>query len=427
MDYISWREYLYQDLVDLNTLLFCLKDITPAHDSKLQQLISDIRNKFKHPINGDNKKLLIFTAFSDTAQYLYDNLAEAIKAKTGLNVALVTGDIEAKSTLKLQERLDFNKVLTLFSPISKEKTTLYPHIKDEIDVLIATDCISEGQNLQDCDYLINYDIHWNPVRIIQRFGRIDRIGSKNEVIQLVNYWPDMDLDDYINLKGRVEARMKVSVMTSTGDDNPLSTEEKGDLEYRRAQLKRLQDEVVDIEEMSSGVSIMDLGLNEFRLDLLEYMRENSDIEHTPFGLHAVVPSSKTNPPGVVYVLKNRNNGVNIDRKNRLHPFYLVYIAEDGEVIINHLAPKDLLDRLRQLCRGKSTPDFDICHAFNRATRDGMRMSKYSELLGEAITSIVSVKEQSDIDSFLDGIQGSLFDNDINGLDDFELITFLVIK
>jgi SNF2 family DNA or RNA helicase len=354
-------------------------------------------------------------------------LAEAIHAKTGLHVALVTGDVEARSTLKLREKLDFNKVLTLFSPLSKEKAALYPGVSGEIDVLIATDCISEGQNLQDCDYLINYDIHWNPVRIIQRFGRVDRIGSRNQVIQLVNYWPDMDLDDYINLKGRVEARMKVSVMTSTGDDNPISTEEKGDLEYRRAQLKRLQEEVVDIEKMGTGVSIMDLGLNEFRLDLLEYMRQNPDIEHTPFGLHAVVSASESNPPGVVYVLKNRNNGVNIDRKNRLHPFYLVYIAEDGEVIINHLAPKDLLDRLRQLCRGKSKPDLDLCHAFNRATRDGLRMNLYSGLLGDAITSIVSVKEQTDIDSFLDGFQGSLFGNDIKGLDDFELICFLVIK
>jgi hypothetical protein len=427
MDYVSWRGYLEKDLYNLNALLFCMKDINPEHDSKLQQLIADIRNKFEHPVNGENKKILIFTAFSDTAQYLYDNLADAIKEKTGLNVALVTGDVEARSTLRLREKLDFNKVLTLFSPISKEKAALYPDIKEEIDVIIATDCISEGQNLQDCDYLINYDIHWNPVRIIQRFGRIDRIGSKNEVIQLVNYWPDMDLDDYINLKGRVEARMKVSVMTATGDDNPLSTEEKGDLEYRRAQLKRLQEEVVDIEEMNSGVSIMDLGLNEFRLDLLEYMRENPDIEHTPFGLHAVVPSSQTNPPGVVFVLKNRNNGVNIDRKNRLHPFYLVYVLDSSEVVINHLAPKDLLDRMRQLCRGKSAPDFDLCHAFNRATRDGLRMNKYSDLLGDAISSIVSVKEQSDIDSFLDGFQGSLFDNDIKGLDDFELIAFLVIR
>ena len=318
-------------------------------------------------------------------------------------------------------------MLTLFSPISKEKAALLPTVNEEIDVLIATDCISEGQNLQDCDYLINYDIHWNPVRIIQRFGRIDRIGSRNEVIQLVNYWPDMDLDEYINLKGRVEARMKVSVMTSTGDDNPISPEEQGDLEYRREQLKRLQSEVVDIEEMNTGVSIMDLGLNEFRLDLLAYMAEHPDVEHTPFGLHAVVPASEDCPPGVVYVLKNRNNNVNIDRKNRLHPFYLVYISDDGEVVINHLSPKELLDRIRYLCKGKSSPITELCQEFNRLTRDGKRMQHYSELLGDAIASIIDVKEESDIDSFLGGTTGSLFTEEIMGLDDFELICFLVIK
>jgi SNF2 family DNA or RNA helicase len=294
-------------------------------------------------------------------------------------------------------------------------------------VLIGTDCISEGQNLQDCDYLINYDIHWNPVRIIQRFGRIDRIGSKNDVIQLVNYWPDMTLDDYINLKERVEARMKVSVMTSTGDDNLLSDEEKGDLEYRRSQLKRLQEEVVDLEEMNSGVSIMDLGLNEFRLDLLEYMRTNRDVEHTPFGLHAVVPSTENTPPGVIYILKNRSDGVNIDHKNQLHPFYMVYISDDGEVIINHLAPKDMLDRMRQLCKPHSTPHTELCREFNRETRDGRNMKHYSELLGEAISSIINVKEESDIDSFMSGTQGTLFTEEIRGLDDFELICFLVIK
>ena len=318
-------------------------------------------------------------------------------------------------------------MLTLFSPISKEKATIYPHIQDEIDVLIATDCISEGQNLQDCDYLINYDIHWNPVRIIQRFGRIDRIGSRNSVIQLVNYWPNVTLDEYIDLKGRVEARMKVSVLTSTGDDNPISPEEKGDLEYRREQLKRLQSEVVDIEEMNTGVSIMDLGLNEFRLDLLAYMKSNPNIEHTPFGLHAVVPAREDNPAGVVYVLKNRNNGVNIDHKNRLHPFYMVYISEDKEVIVNHLSPKELLDRLRFLCKGKDIPDMDICREFNRVTRDGKNMQQYSDLLGDAISSIINVKEESDIDSFLSGVQGSLFTEEIRGLDDFELICFLVIK
>ena len=426
MDYIQWHEYLQTDLNSLKHLLSMLADITPQHDSKLQQLVADLHDKFNNPINGNNKKVIIFTAFSDTALYLYENLAPLIKERHGLNTALVTGDVEARSTLKLREKLDFNKVLTLFSPISKERATLYPNINEDIDVLIATDCISEGQNLQDCDYLINYDIHWNPVRIIQRFGRIDRIGSRNERIQLVNYWPNMDLDDYINLKGRVEARMKVSVMTATGDDNPLSNEEKGDLEYRRKQLERLQSEVVDLEEMNSGVSIMDLGLNEFRLDLLEYMRQGHDIEHTPFGLHAIVPATPDTPPGVVFVLKNRNNSVNIDRKNRLHPFYMVYIGQDSSVIINHLEPKDLLDRLRKLCKGKSEPIMELCRKFNAETRDGQRMGTYSRLLGDAIASIVKVKEQSDLFSFLEGDPNAL-NNKVKGLDDFELICFLVIK
>ena len=429
MDYVTWKSYLVRDIEILQLLLYMLEDITPEHDSKLQQLIADLHHKFDNPINGNNKKVIIFTAFADTAEYLYANLADYIKERCGLNSALITGTSEAKSTIKANKRIrmDFNTLLTLFSPVSKEKDSLMPDIRDEIDVLIATDCISEGQNLQDCDYLINYDIHWNPVRIIQRFGRIDRIGSRNDVIQLVNFWPDMDLDEYIDLKGRVEARMKVSIMTSTGDDNLISPEEKGDLEYRRSQLKRLQEEIVDIEEMSSGISIMDLGLNEFRLDLLAYMHDNPDIEHTPFGLHAVVPASPERPAGVIYVLKNRNNSVNIDRKNRLHPFYLVYITEDGEVIVNHLQPKELLDCMRYLCKGKSEPDKELCKEFNQLTRDGKSMQKYSDLLGEAISSIINVKQESDIDSFLSGVQGSLFTEEIRGLDDFELICFLVVK
>lgn len=427
MDYVQWRGYLAKDLDNLNTLLFMLADITPEHDSKLQMLIEEIRNKFANPINSDNKKIIVFTAFSDTAQYLYENIAPLIKERTGLNTALVSGDVEARSTLKLREKMDFNKVLTLFSPISKEKASLYPSLNAEIDVLIATDCISEGQNLQDCDFLINYDIHWNPVRIIQRFGRIDRIGSRNAVIQLVNYWPDMDLDDYINLKGRVESRMKVSVLTATGDDNPLSAEEQGDLKYRRDQLERLKEEVVDIEEMNSGVSIMDLGLNEFRLDLLDYIKQGHDIEHTPMGLHALVVSDKDAPPGVIFVLKNRNNEINIDRKNRLHPFYMVYISKDSGVIVDHLDPKGLLDRMRHLCRGKSEPILELCRKFNAETRDGQRMGTYSRLLGDAISSLIKVKESTDLFSFLDGDTGSLFGNDVRGLDDFELICFLIVR
>ena len=427
IDYISWQKEIDSDLSTIRLLLTMLESITPEHDSKLQQLVADLKHKFANPINGNNKKVLIFTAFSDTAEYLYDCLADKIKSEYGLNVALVTGNVEARSTMKLREKLDFNKVLTLFSPVSKEREAIYPHLHEEIDVLIATDCISEGQNLQDCDYLINYDIHWNPVRIIQRFGRIDRIGSKNALIQLVNYWPDMTLDEYINLKGRVEARMKVTVMTATGDDNLLSPEEKDDLEYRRQQLQRLQEDVVDLEEMNSGVSIMDLGLNEFRLDLLEYMNGNHDVEHTPFGLHAVVHASEQAQAGTVFVLKNRTAGVNIDHKNQLHPFYMVYISDEGEVVVDHLHPKDLLDKMRLLCKPMTKPDVKLCSLFNKETRDGLKMEKYSDLLSKAINSIISVKEQSNIDSFLEGFVGELFEERFVGLDDFELICFLVIK
>ena len=427
MDYTAWKHYLQRDKAELELTMLMLNDITPEHDSKLQQLVADLRYKFTHPINGENQKVIVFTAFADTAVYLYDYLAKPIKEKYGLDTALVTGDVEARSTLKLREKLDFNKVLTLFSPISKEKASVYPHINGEIDVLIATDCISEGQNLQDCDYLINYDIHWNPVRIIQRFGRIDRIGSRNSVIQLVNYWPDMTLDEYIDLKGRVEARMKVSVLISTGDDNPISPEEKGDLEYRKAQLKKLQEEVVDIEEMNSGVSIMDLGLNEFRMDLLEYMKTHKDVEHTPFGLHAVVGQNNFTEPGVIFVLKNRNKEVNIDKKNRLHPFYIIYVRNDGSVVINHLSPKELLDKFRSLCKGKHEPQTALCRQFNKETRDGLKMAHYSKLLGDAIGSVINVKQESDLDSFLEGMQGDLFTNNVTGIDDFELICFLVIK
>ena len=297
----------------------------------------------------------------------------------------------------------------------------------EIDVLIATDCISEGQNLQDCDFLINYDIHWNPVRIIQRFGRIDRIGSKNDVIQLVNYWPDMELDDYIKLKGRVESRMKATVLTGTGDDNLLSNDEKGDLEYRHNQLKKLQNEVVDIEDMDTGVNIMDLGLNEFRLDLLANLKENPDMDLTPFGMSAVVKASDMVVLGVIYVLKNRNNGVNIDRSNLLHPFYMVYISHEGEVVCDHLSLKKLLDKMRFACKDKTRPDKDLCRQFNKETRDGRNMRHYSELLQSAIESIISVKNESDIDSLFSIGETSALTGDIKGLDDFELIAFLVIK
>lgn len=426
MDYVSWRRNLKADLEVLELLILMLKDITPEHDTKLQQLVADLKNKFEHPINGSNKKVLIFTAFADTANYLYEQLSGRILNDCGLHTALITGSTEGKCTL-LELKCTFNDILTYFSPLSKDRDAIHPNDTREIDVLIATDCISEGQNLQDCDYLINYDIHWNPVRIIQRFGRIDRIGSKNDVIQLVNYWPDMELDDYIKLKGRVESRMKATVITSTGDDNLLSANEKGDLEYRRNQLKKLQNEVVDIEDMDTGVNIMDLGLNEFRLDLLANLKEHPNMDLTPFGMSAVVNASELVEPGVMYVLKNKNNGVNIDRSNLLHPFYMVYLSHTGTVICDHLSPKKLLDKMRYACKDKTEPDKALCKQFNKETRDGKNMRHYSDLLQSAIESIITVKEESDIDDFLNGVQGNLFANEIRGLDDFELICFLVIK
>ena len=427
MDYVSWRKDLQHDAETLELLSLMVQDITPAHDTKLQELFRLIRDKQQNPINPGNRKIIIFTAFSDTADYLYANVSRFVKDEFGLDTAMITGSVDGKTTIP-KLRADLNTVLTCFSPISKGKDILLPNNPAEIDVLIATDCISEGQNLQDCDYLINYDIHWNPVRIIQRFGRIDRIGSHNKVIQLVNFWPDMDLDEYINLKARVETRMKITVMTSTGDDDLINAEEKGDLEYRKAQLKRLMDEVVDIEDMSGGISIMDLGLNEFRLDLLEYMKTHGDIiEHAPNGLHAVVGATNETPAGVVFVLKNRNQGVNVDRKNRIHPFYMVYIATDGEIICDYLDPKKLLDTFRHLCRGKSEPDVTLCKAFNAETNDGRNMKEISLLLNDAINSIIDVKEESDIDSLFSAGGTSALVSKISGLDDFELICFLVVR
>ena len=426
MDWKSWRNELQQDADVLELLTLMVADITPEHDTKLQELLRLLDEKITNPINPNNKKVLIFSAFSDTAEYLYDHVSMYMKNKYGLNTAVITGAIDGRTTIK-GFPATLNNVLTCFSPVSKDRDVLMPNSRNEIDILIATDCISEGQNLQDCDYLINYDIHWNPVRIIQRFGRVDRIGSRNQYIQLVNFWPDLTLDEYINLKSRVETRMKITVMTSTGDDDLINPEEKGDLEYRKAQLKRLQEEVVDIEDMSDGISIMDLGLNEFRLDLLDYIKRNGDMDKKPRGLHAVVPATEELPEGVIFVLKNINNSVNVDNRNRIHPFYMVYISTDGEIICDYLNPKKLLDDVRLLCRGKSKPISEVYERFNRETDDGRNMADMSELLSEAINSIIDVKEESDIDSLFSAGGTAALMSAVSGLDDFELICFLVVK
>ena len=422
MDYISWKNDIVGDIKTFGKLANLVKVVTPEYDFKLSELKRVIRKKVMHPINKGNRKVLVFTAFSDTAEYLYANLSDSLKNELGVNVALITGDINGRTTIP-NFKSDINHVLSAFSPKSKDRDILYPNDKTDIDILIATDCISEGQNLQDCDYCVNYDIHWNPVRIVQRFGRIDRIGSKNKIIQLVNFWPDLDLDEYINLKERVETRMRISVMTATGDDDLINQNEKGDLEYRRNQLRKLQEEIVDLENMESGVSIMDLGLNEFRMDLLAYIKQKTDMDHVPFGIYAVVKGEKS---GVIFVLKKIKGDDSIKGKNRLHPFYMVYVANDGEIVANHLQPKEILDIMRLLAKGKTSPDKILCDRFNEETRNGRDMAGVSKCLEQAIDSIVVKKEESDIGGFLNGDFVDFKSEIIKGLDDFELICFLVV-
>lgn len=431
MDIVAWEEDLKADLAFIEALHKEMSRITPAHDYKLQHLIKQIKQKVDHPINPSNKKILIFTAFADTADYLYENIAPHILQTHGLHSGKVTGSDAPRSTISpdnTKRLYDFQALLTLFSPLSKEKDKILPNEDREIDIFIGTDCISEGQNLQDCDYLINYDIHWNPVRIIQRFGRVDRIGSPNDKIQLMNYWPDISLDEYINLKERVENRMMIADVTATGDDNVLNAK-ANDVSYRREQLRKLQDEVIELEDVKAGVSITDLGLNDFRMDLLNYIKENDDLEQLPAGMHTVVPADEAIglKPGIIFTLRNINQGININQQNRLHPFYLIYISNDGEVLHNHTEVKRLLDLARTACKGESEPINEVCKLFNKQTHDGKEMGHASNLLDQAIKSMIEVKEDKDLDSLFSVGKTTALSNMIQGLDDFELISFMVVQ
>lgn len=431
MDLPSWEHELKVDLQVIDALLASMNKITPPDDAKLQHLKAQLLGKIAAPINPGNRKVLIFTAFADTADYLYANLAPELLARHAIHTAKVTGKGAPQSTMKSGTRnrsYDFQELLTLFSPRSKEKAVVLPDEPHEVDLLIGTDCISEGQNLQDCDYLINYDIHWNPVRIIQRFGRVDRIGSLNSSIQLVNYWPDISLDEYINLKERVESRMMIADVTATGDDNVLSAE-ANDVSYRKEQLRRLQEEVIELEDLKTGVSITDLGLNDFRMDLLNYVNAHGELSNVPSGMHAVVPARVEMGlhPGVIFTLRNRSSGVNLNQGNRLHPYYLVYINREGEVIRNHSEVKRLLDLARTCCKGQDKPVIEACQRFNQETSDGHRMQPYSDLLDKAIRSIIEVKEETDLDSLFTGGKTTALTDTVSGLENFELITFLVIQ
>lgn len=424
MDVESWNHDLVNDGKVIQQLLASISGITPEHDSKLGALRALIAGKIDHPLNPGNRKVLIFSAFADTAGYLYKNLAPALK-QNGYDTAFVTGQGNPSTTVG--KGYGFQQTLTLFSPRSKQRHLVMPQETGEIDVLIGTDCISEGQNLQDCDFVVNYDIHWNPVRIIQRFGRIDRIGSTNERIQLVNFWPDISLDEYINLKERVENRMVAANLGGTGDDNILDPD-ASDAAFRKEQLRKLQDEVIELEDLRTGVSITDLGLNDFRMDLLGYIKEYGDLADTPKGLHAVVPADRDKglKPGALFVLRNINADEHVNRGNRLHPHYLVYLDDKGQVIADHTEVKHLLDLIRAGCRNRDEPAWEVCRVFNAATRDGADMGQYSHLLTEAIRSMIDVTEERDVDSLFSPGTTTALVQTIAGLDDFELIAFLAI-
>lgn len=427
IDVVTWKRDILHDTEILSALYAEMQKVTPEEDKKLGVLKTLIDDKFANPINDGNKKILIFSAFADTADYLYQTIAPYIYAKYGLFTAKIAGGNNNKTNEG--GWVETNRLLTLFSPISKQRDITLKGETHTIDVLIGTDCISEGQNLQDCDICVNYDIHWNPVRIVQRFGRIDRIGSKNEKIQLVNFWPDLSLDEYINLNKRVSARMTIVNATATADDNIIS-EENEEMDYRKEQLKKLQEGTLqDLEDVDGNISITDLGLNDFVMDLDAYRKANGYPTGVTKGLHAVVAAdeSKGIERGIIFVLCNRNNGVNINKQNRLHPYYLVYLKDDGEVKYNHLDVKSILDVLRASSKGKTEPLTDLCRKFNKETKDGAKMDKYNALLDDAVASILQVKEENDLQSLFKSGSKVLFQQRIDGLDDFELIAFVVIK
>ncbi len=424
LDRKQWKEDLEEDLFVLRELLSKVNKITPAADNKLQDLIKNITHKIENPFNANNKKVIVFTAFADTADYLYANLSKLFKKDKGINTALITGSRRATTAHEVATEL--NTMLTCFSPLSKEKALLFPKINQEIDILIATDCISEGQNLQDCDYLINYDIHWNPVRIIQRFGRIDRIGSKNDSITLVNFWPDMTLDHYINLKQRVEDRMMISDLASTADDNILKVDQK-DHEYRKIQLQKLQEEVTDLEDLREGIDITDLGLNDFRIDLSNLIKEYGEMTDIPEGIHAVVQATELLKPGIIFVLKNVNENININKLNRLHPFYLVYMDHDGKLLFNHIDSKKILDAVRMLCKGIKEPIVKLCEQINAETDEYHNMGKYSDLLKKSIGTILETEEEKEILSLFRAGGTTVSKDKFKGIEDFKLISFLIVK
>lgn len=429
MDLIKWKQDLELDKKQLEQLLTEAQKITIKCDQKLQNLKEKITQKIQNPLNLDNKKIIIFTTYADTAEYLYQNLHEWLQKEYGLHTALVTGGNKNKTTMKKVTVKDINDILLNFSPKSKERQKIEPQQTEEIDLLIATDCISEGQNLQDCDYLINYDIHWNPVRIIQRFGRIDRIGSKNKQIQLVNFWPDIDLDEYINLKERVENRMVIVDVSSTGDENIIKNQKTKELEYRKKQLQQLQDTVIELEDVNGGISITDLTFNDFKIGLTEYKQDHEEeLIRSPPGIYSIIkiPTELKEElrSGVIFLLKET---LSHNEENPLHPYYLVYITEEKTVKYNYVHSKKIMDYYKKLCNGQTLVYRDLVNEFNKETKNGIKMDKYSELLRLAIENTQGKEEEIGIKSIFSKGGITLTKKQSTGLEEYEIITFLILR
>ena len=434
VDLVRWRQELVEDRDRLATLHAAAHQVGAARDAKLSALRGLIEGKARSPINPGNRKVIVFTAFADTARYLYDQLASWALERLRIHSALVTGAGRNQTNLP-QLRRDLADILTAFSPRSKERPTDLAG-EGELDLLIATDCISEGQNLQDCDYLVNYDIHWNPVRIIQRFGRIDRIGSPNERIQLVNFWPNIELEEYINLEQRVSGKMVLLDISATGEENLIeqqSGNQMNDLEYRRQQLLKLQDAVIDLEDLSSGVSIADLTLNDFRIDLASFVREHPGrLDNLPLGTLAVTTTHGSGegaiPPGVIFCLRAESEAAAgaVEPGYPLAPHYLVHVGDDGSVVLSFAQAKQVLDRAKKLCIGHDLPDAVACARFDQATRDGENMTVIQKLLSSAVAAIAGKKEERAVASLFSPGGTYARKGEFAGINDFEVVAFLVV-
>ena len=429
IDLVKWRQELEYDRDTLTKLMESAATISTTCDEKLTRLKEVIAHKIENPLNDDNKKVIVFTAFADTATYLYKELSEWILKEYGLYAALIKGSGTNKTNFPGIERKEMNELLTHFSPFSKERHKTFPHAKGEIDLLIATDCISEGQNLQDCDFLVNYDIHWNPVRIIQRFGRIDRLGSKNEQIQLVNFWPNMELNEYINLESRVKGKMVLLDISATGEENLIEmneNDEMTDLEYRRKQLEQLQSTVLDLEDIQGGTTITDTNMNDFRMDIMEYEKNHLvDLQNIPLGIHTVVKTDDEEiPPGTIFCMRS---SVQQKGQSLLAPYYLVYMGEGGEPVLGYMQGKRCLDYLKKLCQGKTEVLAELAQNLKKETKNYANMKAYSSAFQLAIESVIGKSQEVGAASFFSTELVSLNAEGVTSQSDFDIVAFVVVK